>query len=794
MIINRILGLQEDIVNLEKAVDRVAIAPGANQWHLANAGQGGGKVGIDLNIKTAWNDYRGTGVSVAVVDEAVDGSIAALKKDGQSISMIGILAADQSAMQKTGSGYHGTSVAGVIGASGEGGMLGVAPDADLTSLPIFNRSVTQMAVQLQNMAKFDIANHSWGWKSGFYDGVTSDTWKAFHQTFETAALAGRDGLGTVMVFAAGNSGAAGADANGSLMTSSRFAIAVGAVTDLGEKASYSTGGASLFISAPSSGGKNGITTTDTSGSYGAQSGDVNTNFGGTSAAAPQVSGVIALMLEANPNLGWRDVQDILALSARQLDLAGSTSITSITNGAMSFNGGGLRFSNDVGFGLVDATAAVRLAETWVAGKVSANELSLDTVGTGSTKNQFISEAKSGSLTFTVGKGVDVEKIVIDLDLTHDRTSDLVIKLVSPDGTTSLLLDESGYSRALPNWSFTSNAFRGELSEGTWTLLVEDKAEGGAGMLRGGTLHIYGGEETNDDVYVFTNDYADLVKADPSRGLLNDTTGYDILNLSAISSDVVVDLSAKTVSEVDGAKLVFTASTRIEALFTGDGNDKLIAHDLGSLIVAGRGDDVIQGGKGDDYLEGGVGNDKIDGGLGKDTAIYRFYRDEVKLEAVKDGWIVAAAGDKDTVKNVEMFAFKDGLLTFDIVDSEASKVYRLYEATFGRNPDEAGLVHWTKVAMTGQSLEALADTFVGSLEFALRYGQTVSNEQYVSQLYKNVLGRNGDLAEIDHWSQALTHGLSREEALVGFSESTEHKLIRAEELKHGIWLPGQDWLQ
>jgi hypothetical protein len=268
----------------------------------------------------------------------------------------------------------------------------------------------------------------------------------------------------------------------------------------------------------------------------------------------------------------------------------------------------------------------------------------------------------------------------------------------------------------------------------------------------------------------------------------------LLHCRAVSTNVVIDLSAKTASEVDGTRLLFTSSTHIEVLFAGDGHDKLIAHDAGSLILGGRGNDLITGGKGDDYLEGGQGNDEIDGGLGKDTAIYRISRDEVKLEEAKDGWIVSAAGDKDTVKNVEMFAFKDGLLTFDVMDSDAAKVYRLYEATFGRNPDEAGLVHWTKVAMSGESLQALADGFVASTEFAVRYGQNVSNQQFVAQLYKNVLGRDGDLAEIDHWAKAIVHGLSREDALVGFSESAEHKMIRAEELKHGIWLPSQDWLQ
>ncbi|WP_152986643.1 S8 family serine peptidase, partial [Pseudovibrio sp. POLY-S9] len=58
---------------------------------------------------------------------------------------------------------------------------------------------------------------------------------------------------------------------------------------------------------------------------------------GTSFAAPIVSGVVALMLEANPLLGWRDVQEILALSAKQVD---DPSTEWSTNGASTWNGGG----------------------------------------------------------------------------------------------------------------------------------------------------------------------------------------------------------------------------------------------------------------------------------------------------------------------------------------------------------------------------------------------------------------------------------------------------------------------
>ncbi|HVJ70317.1 MAG TPA: S8 family serine peptidase, partial [Sphingomicrobium sp.] len=173
---------------------------------------------------------------------------------------------------------------------------------------------------------------------------------------------------TILVKSAGNNRGSGFDTNYDNFTNHRQVIAVGAVDHNGVVSYYSTPGANLLVVAPSSTYGVGLTTTDIAGAGGNNSGDYITGFTGTSAAAPQVSGVVALMLEANPDLGWRDVQEILAMSARQVgdpaSLTGSEKYQWSYNGAANWNGGGMHFSNDYGFGLVDALAAVRLAESW----------------------------------------------------------------------------------------------------------------------------------------------------------------------------------------------------------------------------------------------------------------------------------------------------------------------------------------------------------------------------------------------------------------------------------------------
>ena len=149
-------------------------------------------------------------------------------------------------------------------------------------------------------------------------------------------------------------------------------IAVGASSYFGDRASYSEPGTNLVVAAPSGGGAGqifeivinglpyqfpypGVTTTDIAGFSGYDQGDYTPTFNGTSAAAPMVSGVVALMLEANPALGWRDVQEILLRSANVLqgDAGGWTT-----------NKAGLTFHPDYGSGGVNREDAVAMARKY----------------------------------------------------------------------------------------------------------------------------------------------------------------------------------------------------------------------------------------------------------------------------------------------------------------------------------------------------------------------------------------------------------------------------------------------
>lgn len=99
------------------------------------------------------------------------------------------------------------------------------------------------------------------------------------------------------------------------------------------------------------------------------------------------------------------------------------------------------------------------------------------------------------------------------------------------------------------------------------------------------------------------------------------------------------------------------------------------------------------------------------------------------------------------------------------------IYRLYRAVFLREPDKGGYDYWKSRLAAGMKLIDIANGFTNSTEFRNRYG-SLSNTQFVTLLYQNVLGRAPDKSGLDHWVGFLNRGASRGEVVTGFSESQE----------------------
>jgi subtilisin-like proprotein convertase family protein len=619
-----------------------------SQWHFSLLG----KRGSELLITRIWNEYDGTGIHIAIYDDGVELTHTDLNDNYDATRHVVINGITLSGNVTSVNDTHGTSVAGLIAAENNGqNTVGVAFGADITGINIFdpNSSIyvnSTNSTILNNFynavlqgANFDVINHSWGTEPVFDSDQNLNTPGSsaarLVSAYGTVASTGRGGLGTVIVQAAGNENL---DANGDGVNASRYTITVGALHNDGFAASYSNFGPSLLVSAAGSDDstvRNGLgtVTTDRTGTAGYNlrnnltgNYDYTDDFGGTSAATPIVSAVAALMLDANPNLGWRDVQHILAISANHTGSAiGTTTPLNgetgnwFINDATNWNGGGLHFSNDYGFGSVNAYAAVRMAEVWSIvspAQTSANEQSL--TPTTFNFNTPITDLATTTVTFNIAGNLTLEHVDLTLKITHNFLSDLRIYLVSPTGTEVKIYDDltgQDFGTPLPvTWTFGIEALRGELAAGTWTLRIVDDVAQDGGTLNTVNFTAFGTTPGADDVYTYTDEFNTLRSLEPTRQTLTDSDGgNDWINAAAITGNAIIDLRTAATSTLDAAALItLAAGTVIENAITGDGLD---------ILTGNSSANKLYGMRGNDQLEGLGGADTIDGGAGSDSAYY-----------------------------------------------------------------------------------------------------------------------------------------------------------------------------
>ncbi|EFO34067.1 proprotein convertase P [Roseibium sp. TrichSKD4] len=579
------------------------------QWYLP-----------EINVLPVWKDYTGQGVTVGVFEPGPWDAEDYGQIDYSHPDLLPNI--DQEALRTQNPNIeptqHATLVAGVIGAArNDIGSVGVAYNSTLASEGISEKDISA----LRKWGDYDVANNSWGPEDQFGNSISDrDGNSKAYMIMESAIHDGREGLGTILVMAGGNGRQKGFDTNGSDLTNNRYGITVGAINaegDLGNlqvaKAPFSNPGASILISAPGS----NITSTSRllENANGSIFGSDYETTQGTSLAAPIVSGVVALMLEANPSLGWRDVQEILAMSAEKID---DPNTEWHINGAVNWNGGGMHYSQDYGFGLVNAHAAVRLAETWQKQSSLHNEvqLSYQSGGLNSILPDGVGEFAN---TISVADHIKIENVEVQLDLHHMQLGDVEVLLVGPDGTESVLINRPGvasnsdgsgrgYDALDRIWLTSTTNHWGEYSAGDWTLIVKDKVTGESGKIRSWELRIFGEQASQDDLYVYTGEFSDQSNGDSLT--VSDGDGYDIVNTSAILEDVIIDLSGFNWSKISGQPVVFNEGASIETVYAGDGNDLISGNKLNNILFGGRGHDLLRGNTGDDIIFGGNGDDII----------------------------------------------------------------------------------------------------------------------------------------------------------------------------------------
>ncbi|HPF98514.1 MAG TPA: S8 family serine peptidase [Kiritimatiellia bacterium] len=464
----------------------------SDQWHLVNTGQIGGTPGIDVNVTNVWDTYRGSGVYIGICDDGLQTSHEDLSANVNTIIDWDWNGGDGSPDPNTAQDFHGSACAGVAAGRGNNalGICGGAPQATLVGMRLIAGYVddaTEAQAMLHSNTIIWIKSNSWGPVDNGYTlaGPGSVTRAALSNGVHN----GRGGKGTIYLWAGGNGLQYNDNVNYDGYANSVYTIAIAALDNTGGQSYYSEPGACLLVTAPSSGSNGGITTTDLMGSSGYNSGagwdladpNYTAYFGGTSSATPLVAGIMALILQANTNLGWRDAQEILIRCARQVSPSDSD---------WSTNSAGFHFNHKFGAGLIDARAAVTLAETWTN---LGPRLWYESTHTNLAQAIPDNNTNGTTVSFVISAtNMRVEHVAATVYITHPARGNLAITLTSPSGMKSRLAEKhSDLSADYPNWTFTSVRHWGEELQGAWTLNVADRTAGAIGTLQSVRLDFFG---------------------------------------------------------------------------------------------------------------------------------------------------------------------------------------------------------------------------------------------------------------------------------------------------------------
>jgi subtilisin-like proprotein convertase family protein len=480
------------------------------QWYLYaqnHTTHNGTKVNIggnDLNLLNIYSRYMGYNNGDNIIIQVVDSGVYPTHPDLiENIDKSKSYSGDRSGLVKVPTDPHGTKVAGVIAARAFNaqGVRGIIPFAKIASSDwLINRKYYQLDkswVSGVGANEIAISNNSWG--SDF------DTDTILEEYMKEGSRVLRDYKGRIYVFASGNSRREHGDANLQYVANSRFPIVTASLNFNNRITSYSTPGANVLVSAY--GGENftitpTIATTTIPGTS-VNSGDRDTqttwdedynqeytyDFSGTSAAVPMVSASIGLVLEACPNLTWRDVRYLLVNHAKQIDSSNSSWIE---------NSVGLKHSKDYGFGLINPQGMIdECSNGYKLLPIQTKFRKIVDTAINIPDNKSVV-----GVNINITTQVIVEWVEVTVKSDHVFASDLKIVLISPSGTRSTLIDvnpisgKSTYYSTTSDWMsggfrFSTALMIGESSRGTWRVEVSDESADDRGILNSVMLNIYG---------------------------------------------------------------------------------------------------------------------------------------------------------------------------------------------------------------------------------------------------------------------------------------------------------------
>jgi len=473
---------------------------GDGQWHLDNS------LGYaHINVTGAWEQgYTGDSILIGFIDQGISINHEDLVDNYRTDIDWDFLENDDDPSTTGSFEYNGTACVGLAAARGGNGIgvTGVAPHAHVASLRMaaddqnwsfetWKAPAIEAALHRNDIFKIKCYNLDRRWNHNATLGEQFDD-----DSDLVAAIKKADEAGVINIVPVGKGG--NDDANSRMVMASRHALVVGGVDTeelRGDRFAlipsfYTARSSSMFVCAPTiflSAGNDqyisGLTTLDQKGNKGGNSINGNQNynnkFRAPSAASSIVSGVVALILQANPNLDTRGVKHVLANTSVKIDPNEDPK----KNPGWITNGAGFDYSIEYGFGIVDATEAVNFAKTY---KGPGTEVSFGTGKVSVGEHEPMSVRTSLKRKFTISKSQTLETIELRIDMEDVEDpggniywSSYAIYLTSPSGTKATLLttgngqefDKIGFPIGVEakTWLFSSPAFWGENSAGEWEI-------------------------------------------------------------------------------------------------------------------------------------------------------------------------------------------------------------------------------------------------------------------------------------------------------------------------------------
>ncbi|KFD65974.1 hypothetical protein M514_03148 [Trichuris suis] len=450
----------------------------ARQWYL------NGFVKNDMKIREAWNmGYTGKNVVVSILDDGIQRDHPDLAANYDPLASYDVNDNDEDPYPRNNNdNKHGTRCAGEVAAVAGNDWcgVGVAYNAKIGGVRMLDGSVSDRveAESLSlNQNHIDIYSASWGPEDDgkTFDGPGHATKAAFYQ-------GGRNGKGNIFIWASGNGGNHQDSCSCDGYTTSIYTLSVSSSTSQHGKPWYLEECPSTLATTYSSGiyGEPAIVTTDMPNSC-------TLHHTGTSASAPIAAGIVALALEANPNLTWRDMQHIVVRTSNPTALlkisgwttngAGRKGVTRLSQG-VSFTFVDFTVSSKFGYGIMDAEKMILLAKRWKTVPPQHTctftyDMDYPIPLIGMFSQNFSLKVDDCALGARIRY---LEHVQVILSVKFSRRGDLRIFILSPMGTRSELLPVRPHDDSklgIEKWPFMSVQQWGENPEGTWVLTIEN---------------------------------------------------------------------------------------------------------------------------------------------------------------------------------------------------------------------------------------------------------------------------------------------------------------------------------